>query len=200
MGRYKTLIGPRLRGRGFAAQQSEAAIGVAVLNRMLACGRRIPSVANRSSHSRLGLGAISLRTAQVHQRHIGMDANTGEIIAAELTTNGVDDATEVERLLNQVAGPVASFTGDGAYDQDGVYRSVIDRDPGAAVVVPPRATAVLSETVETEPTQRDDHVQCIASNGRMAWQKASGYNNRSRVEATIEQLQAGDWRRATVSR
>jgi hypothetical protein len=39
MGRYKTLIGSRLRARGFAAQQSEAAIGVAVLNRMLAVGR-----------------------------------------------------------------------------------------------------------------------------------------------------------------
>jgi hypothetical protein len=38
MGRYKALIGPRLRARGFAAQQSEAAIGVAVLNRMLAAG------------------------------------------------------------------------------------------------------------------------------------------------------------------
>jgi hypothetical protein len=35
MGRYKTLIGPRLRARGFAGQQTEAAIGVAVLNRML---------------------------------------------------------------------------------------------------------------------------------------------------------------------
>jgi hypothetical protein len=39
MGRYKLLIGPRLRARGFAAQQTEAAIGVAVLNRMLATGR-----------------------------------------------------------------------------------------------------------------------------------------------------------------
>ncbi len=39
MGRYKSLIGPRLRARGFAAQQTEAAIGVAVLNRMLAAGR-----------------------------------------------------------------------------------------------------------------------------------------------------------------
>jgi hypothetical protein len=39
MGRYKTLIGPRLRARGFAAHQTEAAIGVAVLNRMLATGR-----------------------------------------------------------------------------------------------------------------------------------------------------------------
>ena len=39
MGRYKALIGPRLRARGFAAQQTEAAIGVAVLNRMFAAGR-----------------------------------------------------------------------------------------------------------------------------------------------------------------
>jgi hypothetical protein len=39
MGRYKSLIGPRLRARGFAARQTEAAIGVAVLNRMLAAGR-----------------------------------------------------------------------------------------------------------------------------------------------------------------
>jgi hypothetical protein len=38
MGRYKTLIGPRLRARGFAARQNESAIGVAVLNRMLAAG------------------------------------------------------------------------------------------------------------------------------------------------------------------
>jgi len=39
MGRYKALIGPRLRARGFAAQQAEAAINMAVLNRMLAAGR-----------------------------------------------------------------------------------------------------------------------------------------------------------------
>ncbi len=39
MGRYKILIGPRLRARGFAAQQTEASIGVVVLNRMLAAGR-----------------------------------------------------------------------------------------------------------------------------------------------------------------
>ena len=38
MGRYKALILPRLRARGFVAQQTEAAIGVAVLNRMLLAG------------------------------------------------------------------------------------------------------------------------------------------------------------------
>ena len=50
MGRYKTLIGPPLRARGFTAQQTEAAVGVAVLNRMLAAGhpdsvRRQPVIA-----------------------------------------------------------------------------------------------------------------------------------------------------------
>ena len=39
MGHAQTLIGPRLRARGFAGQQTEAAIGVAVLNRMLVAGR-----------------------------------------------------------------------------------------------------------------------------------------------------------------
>ena len=103
--------------------------------------------------------------------HIGMDVNTGEIVATALTTNDVDDAGQIGRLLDQVVGPVASFTGDGAYDQDSVYRAVIDRDPAAAVIVPPRPTAVPSETAETEPTQRDRHLQRIAGTGRMGWQK-----------------------------
>jgi len=39
MGRYKAIIGPRLRARGFSGQQAEAAVGVAILNRMLEAGR-----------------------------------------------------------------------------------------------------------------------------------------------------------------
>ena len=37
-------------------------------------------------------------------------------------------------MLDQVAGPVASFTGDGAYDRDDVYTAVAARHPDAAVV------------------------------------------------------------------
>jgi hypothetical protein len=50
------------------------------------------------------------------------------------------------------------------------------------IVVPPRAVAVLSPTADTEPTQRDRHIQAIAGKGRMAWQRDSGYNERARVE------------------
>ncbi|TLW95579.1 IS5 family transposase, partial [Rhizobium sp. MHM7A] len=39
IGRYKGLIGRRVRARSFATQQTEVAIGCIVLNRMLACGR-----------------------------------------------------------------------------------------------------------------------------------------------------------------
>ena len=117
--------------------------------------------------------------------HLGVDAETGRIVASTLTSKDVDDASQVDPLLSQVAGSVASFTGDGAYDQDRVYAGVAERHPDATVVVPPRANAVPSDTAETAPTQRDGHLQRIAEHGRMAWQKASGYNKRARVEAAM---------------
>src|SRR3982750_4841620 len=46
--------------------------------------------------------------------HLGVDADTGEIVAATLTPPDVDDGSQAGPLLDQVAGPVASFTADGA--------------------------------------------------------------------------------------
>jgi hypothetical protein len=50
--------------------------------------------------------------------HIGVDADTGQIVATALTTNDVDDASQVGTLLDQIDGTVASFIGDGAYDRE----------------------------------------------------------------------------------
>ena len=117
--------------------------------------------------------------------HLGVDANTGRIVAATLTSKDMDDASQAGPLLDQVSGAIASFTGDGGYDQNCVYDSVAQRHPDAAVIVSPRANAVPSDTAETAPTQRDGHIQHIAEHGRMGWQNASGYNRRVRVEATM---------------
>jgi hypothetical protein len=117
--------------------------------------------------------------------HIGMDADTCEIVAAALTPHDVDDGSQVGPLLDQVTTSVASFTADGAYDQEGVAAAVAEHHPDAAVIVPPRSTALPSDTAVTAPTQRDGHLQCITEHGRAAWQKTSGYNIRARVEATI---------------
>ena len=111
--------------------------------------------------------------------HLGVDADTGWIVASALTGRKVDDGPQASPLLDQVTGALASFTGDGGYDQDRVYDSLAQRHPTAAIIVPPRATAVPSPTAETEPTQRDRHLQLIAAHGRMGWQKASAYTKRA---------------------
>ena len=138
--------------------------------------------------------------------HLGADARTGRIVAATLTSKGLNDASQVGPLLDQVAGPVVSFTADSGYDQEGVPAAVARRHPEAAVIVPPRATAAPSEAAETAPTQRDRHLQHIAEHGRLSWQNASGCNKRVLVEATMNRwkqvigdgLRAhGDERRAT---
>ena len=56
--------------------------------------------------------------------HIGTDADTGQIVAATLTGSDASDASQVSPLLDQVAGPVASLTADGAYDWDCEYVDV----------------------------------------------------------------------------
>jgi hypothetical protein len=117
--------------------------------------------------------------------HIGLNADTGEIVASALTGKDVDDGSQIPSLLQQIAGSFASFTGDGAYDASDVYTAVAVRDPDAVVVVPPRSTAVESETAQTNPTQRDGHLRSIAELGRIGWQKVSGYNKRARVETKI---------------
>jgi hypothetical protein len=121
--------------------------------------------------------------------HLGVDADTGQIVAASLTAKEGDDRAEVGPLLDQVDGAVATVTADGGYDQDGVYADVAERHPDANVVVPPRTTAVPSTTAETAPTQRDHHLQCIGEHGRMGWQQTSGYARRALAEVA-----SGRWK------
>ena len=73
----------------------------------------------------------------------------------------------------------------GSYDGEPTYRTILDRHPDATVVIPPRSNAVLSDNAETEPTQRDRHIQLLARKGRIGWQKAVGYGKRSLVETAF---------------
>ena len=134
--------------------------------------------------------------------HLGVDAETGRIEAVELADHETDDGSRVGPLLDQVEGVVASFTGDGAYDRADVYGTVAERHPEAAVVVPPRAGAAPSETAEAAPTQRDRHLRCIAEQGRLGWQKASGYNRRALAEAAVSRYKRviGDALRSRTDR
>ena len=114
--------------------------------------------------------------------HIGINADTHEVVVAELTPDDVGDVSTVTELLEQIASRVVSLTADGAYDGEAVYDAVAERHPGAAVIIPPRATAIANEAATS---QRDGHIAMIAQHGRIGWQRRSGYNRRSLVETAV---------------
>ena len=65
---------------------------------------------------------------------------------------------------------------------DLVYDEIARRHPEADVIVPPRSTAILSES---GTTQRDAHLRTIKKHGRIGWQRRSGYCRRSLVETAM---------------
>jgi len=52
--------------------------------------------------------------------------------------------------------------------------------PEIEIIIPPPVTAVMGSYAV-----RDAHLAAIQTKGRTAWQKDTGYNTRSRVEAQI---------------
>lgn len=93
-------------------------------------------------------------------------------------------------LLEQIDNPVDLFLADGAYDGEAT-RNLLAEHFGASleIVIPPPKNATFSSNMAQDPTVRDYQIAHIKTNGRMSWQKTSGYNQRSRVET-----QMGRWK------
>ena len=53
------------------------------------------------------------------------------------------------------------------------------------VTISPPRNAILSPNAAKDPTARDCHIAEIAACGRMAWQKTTGYNQRTRGETLM---------------
>ena len=95
-------------------------------------------------------------------------------------------------LLDQVAGEVVTVAADGACDGGPSSAAVTARqaDPPPDVVIPPRSPAVPGAAAGEVPRQRGRHVQVVREEGRMAWQKATGYGRRSLVDTGIGRYKA----------
>lgn len=113
--------------------------------------------------------------------HIGFDAASGEVVASSLTTEHVGDPGALPDLLARVARPVHRFIGDGAYDgaptAEAIRRAF---GPDVELIIPPPKNAVPGDCAT-----RNAYIDMIAKHGRMAWQKDTGYGERSRGEAQI---------------
>src|SRR5678816_4119673 len=80
--------------------------------------------------------------------HVAANGQTQQIEAITLTSNAVDDATEVEALMGQINKPVKHFMGDGAYDKDKV-REQLHKD-NIKQVIPPQHLSLIHIS---EPTR-----------------------------------------------
>ncbi len=121
---------------------------------------------------------ITLRELQLSQ---GANAD-GVIVAQVLTDSTTDDAKTGLRLIEDVAGDIASVTADAAYDTVAIHEAAQAR--GATVVVPPTKTANTTRRGRRSAA-RDRILRDVARLGRRQWQKESGYNRQGRAENTF---------------
>src|SRR5271166_2981962 len=116
--------------------------------------------------------------------HLAIDAGSGMIVAQTLTDQDGDDPSQVGPLLDRIDGRIARVTADGAYDGAPTYQTIAAHGEDTEVVIPPRSTSVPSG-VSGPLVQRDRHLKTIMERGRLAWQAATGYGQRSLVETTM---------------
>ena len=113
--------------------------------------------------------------------HIVIDEKH-QIIAYDITDNSKGDPTTAVDLINQIEHSFNVVMGDGAYDSVKLTSVILNKQPGASIVIPPPSDAVISPE---GTTQRDHHIRLLEEVGRIAWQKENEYGLRSHVELCI---------------
>jgi len=131
-------------------------------------------------------GASKRRTWR--KLHIGVDADTGEIVAGVLTTADVHDSEVLPEMLSGMEGAVDATVGDGAYDTCEDYEAI--GKIGARAVIPPRKGAKIWRRGNRKdpPHARDEILRCIRKHGRKKWKEESGYHKRSLAETAVSRI------------
>jgi hypothetical protein len=128
--------------------------------------------------------------------HLGVDEQSGEIVAAVLSSNNVHDGEALLDLLEldlleQIEEPLSQVTGDGSYDQRRCYEALQQRQQAQGqalqVTIPPRRGAHIWQhgNCHTDPLARDENVRTIRQMGRKRWKEESGYHRRSLAQTAI---------------
>lgn len=133
-------------------------------------------------------GASRRRTWR--KRHPAVDADSHEVVAAELTVAFVGDAEVLPDLLAQLPAEasIAIVAADGADDTQVCHPALLERRVTA--LIPPHAGAVAwPPLAESPPHPRKVTLDAIQQYGRTRWKPLSGYHRRSLAEAAMLRLQ-----------
>lgn len=117
--------------------------------------------------------------------HLGIDEETLEVRAVEVTGSHVGDAPMLPELLDQISPDeqIGSVTGDGAYDTRKCHDAIAER--GACAVIPPRKNAKPWRPTTAGALARNEALRASKYLGRALWRRWSGYHRRSRVETKM---------------
>ncbi len=139
---------------------------------------------------------------QWRKLHLGIDAETMEIRALEVTPNSVGDAPMLPALLGQIdpEEAVLSVSGDGAYDTKGCHEAIALRQ--AQAIIPVRKNARPWKENRSGAAVRNEILRATERLGRAIWKRWSGYHRRSLVETKMrcvkllgERVMARDFKR-----
>lgn len=114
--------------------------------------------------------------------HLGVDEETGEILAAVISTNNLSDGDAFGDIIDVIKSDIEAVSADGAYDKRKCYDKIEQR--GAKANIPPREDAQYWEK-EGADHARNQNLKQIEELGRKNWKKQSGYHRRSLAETMM---------------
>lgn len=120
--------------------------------------------------------------------HLGIDEETLEIRAVEITGSHIGDAPGLPDLLGQIPADreIGSVTADGACDTRKCHDAIADR--GANAIIPPRKNARPWKTATAGAVARNEALRASKYLGRALWRRWSGDHRRSRVETKTHRV------------
>ncbi len=113
---------------------------------------------------------------------MGIDAETLEIRAIEITSNRIGDAQVLPDLPSKFGSNerIDSFSGDGVYDTKCDHSAIAERNAQAIIPVPKNSKPWKNNTPGTQA--RNQTLRVMQRLGRAIRKKWSGYHRRSLME------------------
>jgi len=123
--------------------------------------------------------------------HIGVDANTGDILLGEVSGNSTADCTMLEPLLSQLPSQakIDQVSADGGHDRRVCY-DALRHYRVSHIAIPPQHNAKIWQhgNIRAQPLPRDANLRRIREIGRKRWKEETLYHRRSLAETTMFRL------------
>jgi hypothetical protein len=120
--------------------------------------------------------------------HLGIDAETLEVRAIEVTGSRVGDGPMLPKLLEQIPPEelISTVTADGAYDTRPCHAAIAART--ATAIIPTRRNGRPWRETTRGAQARNEILRASRRFGRRVWKRWSGYHQRSLIEAKMRCL------------